>query len=469
MTKSIRQSLLAGAVAAVLSAVVPVTAVAENLADALAGAYNHSGALEQNRALLRAADEDVASSLAALRPIINWSTNVTHSFSDTYNTVTLTRVSTESATIGLAAELLLYDNGGSLFAIDAAKETVLATRQTLIGAEQTVLLNAVRAYMGVRRDTEFVALRHNNVRLITQELRAAKDRFEVGEVTRTDVALAQARLAAARSQLAAAQGALMRSQEDYKATVGHGPRQLSASVKLPKLPNSMDAAKAVALRSHPDIKRIQHQISAADFQVLRAETFMKPTLKLSGTYGITEYFDSTAYSHGGTISLEASGPIYQGGALSATLRRTMAQRDATRAGLHSARHSISQNVGAAWATLSVARASGQATDQQIRAARIAFRGVREEATLGARTTLDVLDAEQELLDAQANRISALADEYIAAYTLLATMGHLTVDHLNLKVARYDPAAYYNMVKDAPALRSKQGQKLDRVLRAIGKD
>lgn len=469
MTKSIRHSLLAGAATLVFSAALPIAALAENLADALVGAYSHSGALDQNRALLRAADEDVARSMAALRPILNWSANVKHTRSDTVSAGGLSVVNRTGMTIGYSAELLLYDGGSSKMAIEAAKEAVLATRQALVAAEQTVLLNAVRAYMGVRRDTEFVALRHNNVRVITQELRAAKDRFEVGEVTRTDVALAEARLASARSLLASSQGSLMSSKEDYKAAVGHKPGQLSTSVRLPKLPRSMDEAKAIAVRSHPDMKRIQHDISAAELQVRRAQSAMGPSIKLKGSLGVTNYLNSSASYKAGTASVELTAPIYQGGALSSALRRTMAQRDATRASLHSARHTIGQNVGSAWASLTVARASGQATDRQIIAARIAFRGVREEATLGARTTLDVLDAEQELLDAQANRISALVDEYTAAYTLLATMGHLTVDHLKLKVEKYDPAAYYNMVKNAPAILSKQGRQLDRVLRAIGKE
>jgi outer membrane protein len=147
----------------------------------------------------------------------------------------------------------------------------------------------------------------------------------------------------------------------------------------------------------------------------------------------------------------------------------MAQRDAARAGLHQTRHALALNVGNAWAQLQVARASRQASERQVRASTVAFRGVREEATLGARTTLDVLDAEQELLDAKANLISATIDEHSAAYQLLSAMGWLTAERMKLRVPQYDPAAYYNMVKDAPPLYSKQGQKLDKVLRKLGKE
>ena len=153
--------------------------------------------------------------------------------------------------------------------------------------------------------------------------------------------------------------------------------------------------------------------------------------------------------------------------LSSTVRQFMARRDAARAGLHITRHNLEQQVGNAYSFLEVARASRQASDQQARAATVAFRGVREEATLGARTTLDVLNAEQELLNAQANQISAQADEVIASYSLLSAMGLLTAQHLQLPVQQYDPAAYYNLVKDAPTITSDQGAALDRVLRAIG--
>ena len=147
----------------------------------------------------------------------------------------------------------------------------------------------------------------------------------------------------------------------------------------------------------------------------------------------------------------------------------MAQRDAARGGLHATRHNIRQGVGIAWAQVLSARAQTSASQEQIKAAEVAFEGVREEASLGSRTTLDVLNAEQELLNAKANAVSAQSAEYTATYSLLASMGLLTVDHLNLRVQRYDPEAYYNLVKDAPVSRSKQGAQLDKVLKTLGKE
>ena len=193
--------LLPAILVAVSSLVSATAATAETLGQSLAHAYEHSGLLDQNRALLRAADEDVAQAVSALLPVVNWSASATLRYPDPTGRDNFT-----SANVGISTSLLLYDAGASQFAIDAQKEAVLATRHQLVSAEQQVLLRAVQAYMSVRREAAFLNLRQNNVRVITQELRAARDRFEVGEVTRTDVSLAEARLASARSQLAAAEG-----------------------------------------------------------------------------------------------------------------------------------------------------------------------------------------------------------------------------------------------------------------------
>ncbi len=432
-------------------------AQAETLTDALISAYKHSGLLEQNRALLRVADEDVAQAMTSLRPVLSYYARA--------NLADFTPPGGDNLTanIGLQASMTLLDGGGSKLAVDGAKETVLATREGLINIEQSVLLRAVTAYMNVRREHEFVALRRNNVRVITEQMRAAKDRFEVGEVTRTDVAIAESRLALARANLAAAQGNLARSREEYRVAVGHYPNALRAAPKAPTTARSLDSARAVAYATHPAMKKVQHDISAAEIAVLRANALMKPTLSLRGNIDYNHVGTETA-----SVGLELGGPIYQGGKLSSLYRQSIARRDAARAGLHITRHDVAQGVGNAWASLTVSGATLEATDRQIRAARVAFRGVKEEATLGARTTLDVLDAEQELLDAEANRISAITDQYVATYSLLSAMGLLTVEHLKLGIRTYDPAAYYNAVRRAPA-DSTQGKRLDRVLRALGKE
>ncbi|SHJ16155.1 outer membrane protein [Shimia gijangensis] len=466
------KSLRSGALALSLSFAMPVAAVAENLADAMASAYEHSGLLEQNRALLRAADEGVAQTYASLRPILNWYGSISNSFGTSASLASAglgTTIDTSTASIGITLQILLYDNGQSRNLIAAAKETVLSTRQSLIVVEQSVLLDAVQAFMNVVRDTQIVELRQNNLRLVERELQAAKDRFEVGEVTRTDVAQAEASLAGGRADLARAQGDLMQSQEFYSAAIGHRPGRLVAPRTLPRGPTSMENAKAVAIRSHPSMTRAKYDISTAEYNVDAAESALGPRVTLDGNYAVQEDLNHSYYNHAGTIGLTLGGPIYRGGQLSSILRQAMAQRDAQRANLHVVRHTTRQNAGNAWAALASAKAQLSATGRQVEAARIAFEGVREEAKLGARTTLDVLIAEQALLDAEASRITAQTSQFTAAFALLASMGLLTTEHLNLKVERYDPLAYYDAVKDAPALLSERGKKLDKVLRALGKE
>ena len=442
------------AVAAMMTLVVTTPARAETLADALTYAYNHSGLLDQNRALLRAADEDVAQAVARTMPVISWVANAS---------ISLPRAPLAdliAATARISGQLTIYDSGAGQLDVEAQKELVLGTRQALRGIEQGILLDAVSAYMQVRADSEFVALRQSNVRVIMQEFRAAQDRFDVGEVTRTDVALAEARLAAARSLLASTQGSLARSGETYRNAIGRSPNVLQPAQPAPVSKTIADA-KAYAVRNHPSILEVQHSVSAAELNIRRGEAALKPTVTLDGQLGIDQ--DGII---GGQVGVNARGPI-TGGALSSQVRQLMARRDAARAQLHIVRHSLEQQVGSAYSFVDVARASSLAINQQIRAARVAFRGVRDEATLGARTTIDVLNAEQELLNAQADLIAAQSDEVIASYQVLSAMGLLTAAHLRLPVQQYDPAAYYNLVKDAPTIKSDQGQALDRVLRAIG--
>jgi outer membrane protein len=446
-------------VAALLALMVAPAAKAETLSDALASAYNTSGLLDQNRALLRAADEGVAQSIAAVLPVISWSLlgNRTSSTSQTSTGPDF------AAVARITGSLTLYDGGSSRLAIDTQKEIVLGTRQALRNVEQNVLLRAVRSYMNLISAREFVQLRENNVRLIIQEFRAAQDRFEVGEVTRTDVALAEARLAAARSLLAASQGDLAVSAEEFRAAVGVTPANPSAVGPAP-VSRNLDDAKEFAVRNHPTVLEAQHNVAAAELNIKRAQAAVNPTVTLDGAYArapddVDEF----------QTSITVSGPIYRGGLISSQVRQSSANRDAARSGLHLSRIAIEQQVASAYAQLQVARATREASEQQISAATVAFQGVREEATLGSRTTLDVLNAEQELLDARANRIAAQSDEVVASYSVLAAMGLLTVDHLNLAVQQYDPSEYYNLVKGAPTRRSPQGDALDRVLQSIGKE
>ena len=440
--------------AAILILATPNLAAAESLRDSLRNAYQNSGLLVQNRALLRAADEKVADAVAALRPVIGWSSRFAHSYNDV--------ASSDSLTASLNAKWLLYDFGRSDLQTEALKKTILATRQFLVSIEQNVLLRAVTAHMNYRRSVEFVSLRSANVELIEQELRAAQDRFDVGEVTRTDVALAEARLASARASLAGAQGDLAKAAAEYHAVVGRKPGDLATPSSLPELPTEVSAAISNARAHHPELTRVQHEVAAAELALKASQLTYRPRFEADAGVSNVDLDGPLTRS----LSLTVSGPVYSGGAIASASRSAMAQRDAKRAGLHLVGLEVEQAVRNAFVVLEVARATGEATDRQIEAASVAFRGVREEASLGARTTLDVLNAEQELLDARVSRISTRIDEQVASYSLLAAMGKLTATELDLGVKTYDPAEYYNLVKSAPRAKSKQGAALDRVLQGL---
>ncbi|MDV7144515.1 TolC family outer membrane protein [Tropicimonas sp. TH_r6] len=448
--------------------IMPVRVSAETLTDALIDAYRNSNLLTQNRALLRAADDDVAIAQSSLLPTLDFvmGLDAVHPQREIYSSFYNAGLSRDNlvATYQLQASIAIYAGGANRMTIESRKETVLATREALRSLEQRVLLNAVVGYMGVLRAEAFVTLRENNVRVLTQEKQATEDRFEVGEVTRTDVALAESRLAAAISQLEAARGDLAVSRETFRTAVGRYPNNLTFPGALPKTSSSVDEAIRVGVRTHPDIRQAQREVTVAELGMRIASASYRPSI--SGS--IISQTDSEYQDEEHFLSLDLRQPIYRGGALAAFERQAIAQRDSNRANLLQVTLGIEEQVASAWANFDAATAQIRASELQIRAAEIAFEGTREEATLGARTTLDVLDAEQELLDARAARIDAIATQYVAVYSLLSAMGLMTVDHLSLGIQTYDPAGYYNAVKSAPARLSPRGQKLDRVLRKLGK-
>ena len=464
--RRLRRSFAGAAMAALIAS--PGMVSAETLTDALIDAYKNSNLLEQNRALLRIADDDVAVAFSNLLPTLNFITNWggTHPNPGTTNVVTGETFYGDNlaAVFQLQAGIALYTGGQNRNNLEAKRETVLATREALRSLEQQVLLQAVSAYMGMLRSIAFVDLRENNVRVLGQELQATRDRFDVGEVTRTDVALAESRLAAANSELEAARGEYQVARENFKVAVGRYPGTLANPPALPKTAATVDEATQVAFRTHPDIRQAQRQVTVSEIGVKVAQGSYKPQVSAS----ITSQTDSENQAESHSLNLQFTQPIYQGGSLAAFERQAKSSRDSSRANLHQVTLTVEQDVATAWANLEVAKAVIRSAELQIKAAQIAFDGTREEATLGARTTLDVLDAEQELLDAKASRIDALATQYVANYTLLSAMGLMTVDHLNLGIQTYDPAGYYNAVKHSPARLSPRGQQLDRVLEKLGK-
>ena len=442
-----------------VSVLAALPAKAETLADALVSAYENSGLLDQNRATLRAADEGVAQAVADLRPTVEYVIQSRREWRLGNQTADFT----ESGAINFS--LPIYRFGRGRIAVEAQKEAVLATREALVGVEQQVLLRAIQAYMNVRSSTELVGLSHNNVRLITEELRAARDRFDVGEITRTDVSQAESRLASARATLALREGDLQIAREEYKAAVGRYPSQLAVPPAAPSRASSLEGAQNVALQNHPDLKGAQRQVTIRELNLTATERGMLPTLSATGSLSTRENTGGSAFAE---VGVTLSGPIYQGGQIKSQQRQAMAERDTARAQLLVIGQTVQQNVANAWSNLAVSRAQIQASNRAITASRAAWEGVREEARLGARTTLDVLNAEQTLLDARSSLVSAQSNSQFAAYSLLASMGLLTVEHLNLGIQTYDPADYYNAVSGAPIrpVTSEQGERLDNLLRSI---
>ncbi len=430
---------------------------ADTLTDALIKAYQLSPVLEASRAGLRAVDEGVAIARAARRATVNgtvegalggnnrndWDLN------DTYS-------------VGINAQLTVYDGGQTRFAVESARASVSAGRNDLRATEQNVLLDAVSAFMNVRRDTRFVDLARNNVRVLREQVRAARDRFEVGEVTRTDVSLAEAALAAAQSNLAFREGQLNASKSNYRAVVGVSPNNLQTPPALPNIPASLEAAQAIAMRENPSLIAARFDEISAEFDLKRARAAKGPsaTLSAGASRGLNTGTDGQDITSA-QISLQGNLPIYTGGRLPALQRQAAATLATRKAEVQNTARVVRQNTADAWSNLQVARATVVSDREQVRAAQVAFDGVQEEATLGARTTLDVLDTEQDLRDAQVQLVSSLRDEYVAAYSLLSAMGLLSVEYLGLGIPTYDPDINYQQVQNAP-ISTVRGRTLDRI-------
>ena len=426
----------------------------DTLTGAMVSAYKTSGLLEQNRAVLRAADEDVASAASQLAPVVSWASSVSHSGSgsSSYDT---------SASVSLLANFTVYDGGERSLGLEAAKFSVLATRSSLVNIEQNILFEAVTAYLGVIRATENVSLREGNFSVISEELRAANDRFEVGEITKTDVALAEARLAASNSALAVAKGSYEKAVASYISAIGESPTSLEYPDFVPEVPNSLENAIAVALKEHPSIDELKNLVKVSEINTKIADLSTGFTVSLGSSVSLDEEGEAS-----GNLSVTASGPIFSGGKLYSSSRKKIALNEQVLARLYSSKISIEQNVTNAFSSLQVAKAAKSAAEEQIRATEVALRGVKEEAILGARTTLDVLNAEQELVDARVQLISAKVDEHLSLYQLIMRIGRLNSDYLNLPVRKYDVKKYYDLVKNSPATKTAIRKKLNNILQSL---
>ncbi|MBX2856999.1 MAG: TolC family outer membrane protein [Rhodobacteraceae bacterium] len=442
---ALRRALMGAAAFGVL-AIASSPASSETLADALVTAIGNNPSYDAAVAQLRGVDETVAQARAGQRPTITGRafTGLAASGDPGGDNIDGT-----SANTGVSATIRqnLYDGGQTDNAVDEAFATVRSARNSLVQAEQTVLLNAVSAYVEVLRSQENVDLTSNNVSVIKQQLTAARDRFDVGEVTRTDVAQAEARLAEAQSNFVTAKGVLGQARQSYIRAVGGAPLELAPLPPLPDLPASLEEAESIAERNHPSIQASREAVEAASFNVREAQGGLLPTLDLVGDLSAQNDLTEEDTTLGVSGQLEAVVPIYQGGVLRSNIRQAQALAAQRRAELFDTARQIREQAGVAWENLLSSRARIESNKQQIRANEVAFEGVQEEAKVGSRTTLDVLDAEQELLDARVNLVNAESDEYVAGYELLSAIGLLTVSHLGLDAEVYNPGPNYQAAQN----------------------
>ncbi len=464
--KLIRTTVLqATALGIFMALTTPVNAT--TLADALIQAYQTNPALRVGRSGLRATDETVRQAKGALEPSIN--ANISVDRTESPNPAIDT---TPSTSLSVTASQTLFAGGTLLRGIEQARFNVLGGRQSLKSTEQSVLLDAVTAYMDVRRDQRNVQLARNSVKVLNEEVRAARERFEVGEVTRTDVAQAESRLAASESGLQINRAALSRSNDAYIAAVGSPPKNLQIPPAAPKLPASANAAEAIAIARHPSILQQQFAVKAAEKAVAIAKGNKAPVISANVSVSRSNN-NSTSFGGGsdkqtqGRIGLDVDQTIYRGGRLNSAQRQALATLDQQKANLQLAGVQVRQNVHSIYATWVASRASIQARQKQVRAAKIAFDGASEEAKLGARTTLDVLNSEQDLLQARSDLVTAIRDEYVNAYGVLSAMGLLTVKHLELGIESYDPDVNYKKVSGPNRLGQKRLQLLDKLKRLSG--
>ncbi|PVE22342.1 channel protein TolC [Microvirga sp. KLBC 81] len=430
---------------------------AETLESALARAYGNNPNLNAQRAGVRAADEDVAQAKSGYRPRVTGTAEISRTYSQ-YDPRTPRNIfgtggeQTEWLTprnFGVEITQPIFDGFRTDNQVRRAESGVLRSREDLNTVEQDMLFSAASAYMNVLRDTAILDLQRNNVEVIDEQLRQTRDRFNVGEVTRTDVAQAESRLAAARSQASAAEANLRTSIAQYRQFVGVEPRQLAPGRPLDRLtPRTVDAAIKIALGEHPAIKAAQHAVDAAELAVKVAQGALAPQLGV--TASVNQAYDVQTSGDerlAAAVGARLTVPIYEGGQVYAEVRQAKEQAGQAQLQADWVRDQVRAAVLSSWGELEAARAQIQAAQAQIDAAETALSGVREEARVGQRTTLDVLNAQQELLTARVNLIQAQRDRVVASYSLVQSMGRLNSRALGLAVNHYSPKIHYDQVKD----------------------
>jgi outer membrane protein len=448
-------------------------AAADTLVWALVQAYQNNPSLNAQRASLRATDENVPQALSGYRPKLsitaNGGENFTNAVTQTYTNSasvlgpcfvanpagcvsSVTSVSTPftSRGVGASATETLYNGMQTANRVRQAESQVMGARETLRVTEQQVLLDAATAYMNLLRDEAILELNRRNVEVLTEQLKQTRDRFNVGEVTRTDVAQAESRLAAGRSALLGAQSNDLTSVGNYRRVIGVAPGKLAPGVPVDRFsPPSLKGAIAQGEALSPSVLAATYGVDIAELAVKINEGSLYPNLTLAANVSQNWLAtDTTPRQFLASIAGQLTIPLYQGGGEYSAIRQSKETLGQQRLNLDVNRDQARATVVQNWGQLIAAKAQIEATTAQVNAAEIALNGVREEARVGQRTTLDVLNAQQELVNARVSLVTAQHDRVVASYTLLAAVGALSVRTLGLSAPIYDPQVHYQQVRDA---------------------
>ena len=426
------------------------TASADDLREALVSAYRTNPTLTGQRQTLNATDATVAIARAAGRPQVTSQVGINRNITQTG--ILKTGVAGEELSATAQLSVPLYSGGAVKNSVRAAETRVEAGRATLRAVEGDVFTQAVSAYMDVIRDRAIVELNANNVRVLTTNLEATRDRFQIGDLTRTDVAQSEARLQLGRSQLADAQGRLTASEAVYRQVIGHPPGQLAAPPPLPPLPTTPDEAVRIALANNPDLVAITRQAAAAGYDVNVARASRLPTLSAVGR---ATYVNELGAHNSGpipntgnqtSVGLSTNIPIFQGGLPGARIREAQALEGQVLEQVVGTERAVVQTTRSAFAAYDAAQKSIQSQTVAVQANELALEGARAEQSVGTRTVLDVLNAEQELLNSQVLLVTAKRDAYVAGFQLLNAMGQADARDLGLDGGPlYDPLGNYRRV------------------------
>jgi outer membrane protein len=448
--RALRSTAAAFGFAAALC-VLPQAGSAQTLDQALAQAYQSNPTLNAQRAAARVTDEKVPQALAGFRPQVG----AAASAGIDYTRTRLPGGITSSGTVhphsyGGTVTQELFSGFRTVNQTRAAEAQVLAARETLRNTEQNVLLDAVIAYMDVLRNEAIVELQRQNLEALREQLRATRDRFDVGELTRTDVAQAEARVAQAESQLSAARAQLSASRAAYRRDIGSDPRKLAPARPVEHLlPRALDAALAAADNQHPAIAASRHGVDAAQLLVKVAEGALLPTVSVEGS--VAKAFDPSLSVNSvaeASVFGRLNVPLYQGGAEFSRIRESKETLGQRRLESDVSRDQVRAAVIGSFSALAASRFQVEAAQAQVNAAQIALNGVREEFRVGQRTTLDVLNAQAELVSARVSLVTAQRDRVVNSYSLLSAIGRLNADELKLRVQAYAPEVHYNQVRDS---------------------